>query len=120
MADPTMDEISPSYVREKRLDLKLDASQLSVRAFQPVLVNISYERAKPEGVMMPLVLEVQGPSPQSYQRREFTKALPASFIFTPREGGPHLVTLREACHNRWWSSLNLDVEGELIEAPKPV
>lgn len=120
MADTTLDEISPRYVREKRLDLKLDASQLTVRAFQPVLVNVGYARAKPEGVMMPLVLEVQGPSPLSYQRREYTKALPVSFIFTPREGGPHLVTLREVAHNKWWASLNLDVEGELLEAPKPV
>jgi len=116
----TIDDIAPSYVREKRIDLTLDAGQLTVRAFQPVLVNVGYDRCKPEGVMMPLVLEVQGPSPQSYQRREYTKALPVSFIFTPREGGPHLVTLREVAHNRWWSSLNLDVEGELLDAPKPV
>jgi hypothetical protein len=120
MAEPLIDEMSPSYIREKRVDLTLDASVSKVRAFQPALLNISYERVKPEGMMLPLVLEVQGPSAQSYQRREFTKTLPVAFIFTPREGGPHLVTLREVGHNRWWGSLTLDAEGELLEAPKPV
>ncbi len=116
----TIDEIAPSYVREKRLDLTLDESISKVRALRPALVNVSYARALPEGGMLPLVLEVQGPSPGSFQRREFTRTLPAAIIFTPREGGPHLVTLREVAHNRWWGSLTLDVEGELIDPPKPV
>lgn len=120
MAEPILDEISPSYVREKRLDLTLDPSVVKVRAFQPTLVNVSYERAKPEGIMLPLVLEVQGSSPQSYQRREFTRTAPTSFIFTPGEGGPHTVVLREVAHNKWFGVLKLAVEGELLEAPRPV
>lgn len=120
MPDPVLDEISPSYIREKRLDLTLDESTVKVRAFQPALVNVSYLRALPEGVMLPLVLEIQGPSAQSYQRREYVRTAPVSIIFTPKEGGPHLVTLRESAHNLYWASLNLDVEGELLEAPRPV
>lgn len=119
MADSALEEISPSYVREKRIDLTLDETTVKVRAFQQALLNVAYDRALPEGVMLPLVLEIQGSSPQSYQRREYTQVPPTAIIFTPREGGPHLVVLREVAHNRWWGSLNLDVEGELLEAPKP-
>lgn len=115
----TIDEISPSYVREKRLDLTLEPGAVA-RAFQPLLISVSSDRALPEGIMLPVLLEIQGPSAGSYQRREFTRTMPATFIFTPREGGPHQVTLREVAHNLWWGSLTLDVEGELLEPPKPV
>ena len=113
-----LEELSPGYVREKRIDLTLDDEAPSPAAFVPVLINVGYTRALPEGVALPLLLEVQGPSSQSYQRRVFTHATPSSLIFTPREGGRHLVVLREAAHNRWWGSLQLDVAGELLEAPR--
>jgi len=116
----SIDDLAPSYIREKRIDLTLDPSNPVVRAGRPVLIGVSYARALPAGIMLPLVLEIQGPSPGGYQRREFTRTVPAGVIFTPREGGPHLVTLREAAHNRWWGSLTLDIEGELIDPPSPV
>lgn len=117
MSEVLLEEISPRYVREKRLDLSLDTSIPVARAGSPLLVNVSYARTLPEGVMLPLVLEVQGPSAQSYQRREFTRTVPSAIVFTAREGGPHLVVLREVAHNRWWGALKLDLQGELIEAP---
>lgn len=119
MADPTLDEISPAYVRDKRFDLTLELGA-NARANNSILINVSYKRALPQGASLPLVLEVQGPSAQSYQRREYTRVLPVALIVSPREGGPHLVTLREVAHNRWFGTLSLDVEGELLEAPKPV
>jgi len=119
MAEPTIDELSPAYVREKRFDLGLELGARP-RANRSLLVTVSYDRAAPEGVMLPLVLEVQGSSAGSYLRREFTRALPSAIIFTPLEGGPFLVTLREVGHNKWFGTLNLSVEGELLEAPKPV
>jgi hypothetical protein len=119
MAERTIDELSPAYVRDKRFDLAVELGA-KVAAGRPLLLTVSYKRALPEGVMLPLVLEVQGPSAQSYVRREYTKAAPSAIIFTPQEGGPFVVTLREVAHNRWWGSLNLTVEGEMLEAPKPV
>lgn len=119
MVDSLIEEISPSYVRAKRFDLTLEPNA-KARANNALLVNVSYSRALPEGVMLPLVLEIQGTSSKSYQRREFTRAAPSAIIFTPREGGPHLVTLREAAHNRWFGTLKLDVEGELLDPPRPV
>lgn len=114
MSELLLEEISPRYIREKRLDLTLDQSVTAPSAFNPILVNVSYARTLPDGVMLPLVLEVQGPSPQSYQRREYTTVRPDGIIFTPREGGVHLVVLREVAHNRFWGRLRIDVAGELL------
>jgi hypothetical protein len=119
MNPQVLDEIAPTYLREQRLDLGL-VQESNTRAFAPVVIEVQYTRTAPEGVMLPLVLEVQGPSPQSYQRRIFSHAAPASIAFTPREGGRHSVILREVAHNRWWGLLELDVEGELLEPAKSV
>lgn len=115
MTDRLLDEIAPRYIREKRIDLTLDPAIVQVRAFNPVRVIVDYSRAAPEGVVLPLILEIQGPSAGSYQRREFLRVAPRALLWSPREGGVHLVVLREAAHNRWFGSLRLDVEGELLE-----
>ncbi len=115
-----LEELSPSYIREQRIDLTLNRATPTPQAFAPVLVDMIYARCAPEGVVLPMLLEVQGPSPASYQRRVFTHAPPNSLVFTPREGGRHLVTLREVAHNRWFGSLRLDVGGELLESLKLV
>lgn len=114
-----LEELSPSYVRELRIDLTLNAdTPQTPTAFKPLLLDVGYSRCLPEGVMLPLLLEIQGPSSTSYQRRVFSRSAPASVIFTPREGGQHLVTLREAAHNRWFGSLRLSIAGELLEPSK--
>lgn len=113
-----LDELAPDYIRERRIDLSTDDQSPPPRAFAPVLVTVSYTRCKPEGVMLPLVLEVQGSSSASYQRREFTGTAPDSVSFTPIEGGDHLVVLREVAHNRWFGSLRISIDGELLEPPK--
>jgi hypothetical protein len=109
---PTIDELAPQYVREKKLDLSTDPDAEAPRANRSILVTVNYGRTAPDGVSLPLVMEIQGPSPTSYQRRVFSRTRPASVIFTPREGGRHDVILREAAHNRWWGSLALEVAGE--------
>lgn len=120
MNPEALEELSPSYMREKRIDVTVAASTPIPRAFQAILLEVSYTRTMPDGVMLPLVLEVQGPSAASYQRREFASTLPSAIVVVPREGGRHLIVLREAAHNRWWGSVELDVEGELLEPAKEV
>jgi hypothetical protein len=115
-----IDELSPAYLREKRIDLTLDPTNVQVAAFGSILVQVSYARALPQGVVMPLILEVRGPSAQSYQRRLFTRNAPASFVWRPCEGGVHKLILREAAHNRWWGSLRVVVAGELLDTPRPL
>lgn len=112
---PTLDELAPRTCREKKLDLQLDPNADAPRAFYPVLVLVSYARTLPAGVMLPLIFEVQGPSSASYQRRDYTRSAPGTLIFKPREGGRHLVVLREAAHCRWWGSVSFEVAGERIE-----
>lgn len=115
-----IDELSPDYIGAERITLTLDAAQARVAALESVLVQVDYAKALPEGVVLPLLLEVQGPSPGSYQRRAFTRVAPKALVFTPREGGPHLVLLRELAHNRWVGKLRLDVEGETLERRRPL
>jgi hypothetical protein len=120
MNTAVLDEISPSYIREPRIDVTLSPDTPKPQAFVPVLMLVSFERCKPEGVMLPLIFEVQGPSPSSYQRREFVHSPPDSLVFKPIEGGVHTVTLREVAHNRWFGSLRVTVEGDPLDAPKAV
>jgi len=115
-----LDEMSPAYLRKDRITLTLSASGPAPKAFAPVVVNVDYGRCLPQGVCCPMILEVRGPSSQSYQRREFLRRAPDVVVFRPSEGGVHHVTLREAAHNRWWGSLRIEVAGELLEAPRPL
>lgn len=110
-----IEQLSPSYIADQRLVLQLPAGAAEPRAGTSVLVDVDYAGALPEGVELPLILDVRGPSSASTQRRVFRRVAPASVVFTPREGGAHYVVLREAFHNRWWGSLRLDVEGELLD-----
>jgi hypothetical protein len=111
---PTLDELAPRTVREKKLDLQLEPGAEAPQAFVPIVVLVSYDRALPAGIMLPLIFEVQAPSSSSYRRREFTRFAPAQVIFTPREGGRHLVVVREAAHHRWWGSLAIEVAGRKL------
>lgn len=110
----SLEELSPSYVRERRIDLSLAVDSESPLALRSVLIEVSYSRTMPEGVVLPLVFEVHGPSADSYLRREYLRSAPRNIIFTPREGGRHMVSLREIAHNKWWGSLIFDVAGERI------
>lgn len=113
MPEPFIDEIAPRYIREKRITVAL-GEDTPLQSGKPVLLTVDYSKCDPEGVVLPLVFEVQGPSSASYQRREFRRASPGSILFKPREGGTHVVTLREAFHNRWWGSVSMKVSGELL------
>jgi hypothetical protein len=113
---PSIDELAPRTVRERKLDLQLDPKGEAPKAFTPLLVLVSYARALPEGVMLPLIFEVQGPSASSYRRKDYMQFAPTTIIFRPREGGRHLLILREFGHYRWWASLAVDVAGEPIKA----
>lgn len=114
----TIDEISPGYIGEDKLQLSLDPTQVHIRTLQSVLVNVDYSQTMPEGVVLPLIFESQGPSPFSYTRKVFYRQ-PTSFVWVPQEGGRHMLLLREAAHNRWHGKLKLRVEGETNEVPRP-
>jgi hypothetical protein len=111
-----LDDICPSYVGEDRLRLTLsDPNELLV-AFRPVLVTIDYDRALPEGVMLPLEFTVTAPSEVNSTRMIFRRFAPNQLAFTPREGGSFLIRLSETFHNKWWGSLVLEIAGDRIRA----
>lgn len=110
-----VDEISPSTCGEDRIGLTLSQSTPKPTAFEGVVIEIDYDRCAPEGVMLPLELVIVGPSGvATYQRRVFRRFAPIDVAFRPREGGPHLVRLGEAHHNRWYGALTLDVAGNRL------
>jgi len=112
-----LDEICPLYYGEDRIDLSLTSSAKPL-AFQQVTIGVSYTRTLPQGVVLPLEMIVQGPSAQSYLRRVYSRAKPTVLLFSPKEGGSHLVLLREYGHNKWHGALIIYVDGPLLETPK--
>jgi hypothetical protein len=108
-----IDELSPSYIGEDRIDVALDRDAVAT-ANTSMVVTVDYSRCAPAGATLPLELIVQGPSAESYQRRVFTRLLPSQVVVKPIEGGPHLIVLREVAHNRWWGRLRVQVDGERL------
>lgn len=106
-------DISPSYVRDRRLALTLAPNTVPT-ANVPLVIYVDYAKTVPEGVMAPMVLEIQGPSGASYKVREYLRTAPTSVVVKPREGGKHFVTLREAAHNRWWGGIGFEVKGDQL------
>lgn len=109
-----VDDICPRTVGEDRLRLTLSDPDQRLAPFVPVLVSIDYDRALPEGVVLPLELSVTGPSGDVLQRIVYRRFAPSEVTFTPREGGSHLVKLAEQWHNLWWGRLALVVSGDRI------
>lgn len=103
--------LNPEFVADDRIDMTLSDSVPRPAALRPVLVEVDYSRCAPSGVSLPLILEVQGPGPQSYRRRVYRRRAPRLVLFTPAEGGDHVVVLREAAHNRWSGRLRFTVLG---------
>lgn len=112
----SIEELSPSYLGEQRITMSCLTEPASVLAHRPVRVSVDVSRALPEGLLLPLEMVVQGPSPGSYQRKVFRRAVPSTIIFVPREGGRHLVRLSEVAHNKWWGSVKMTVLGDQLEA----
>jgi len=110
-----VDEISPRELGEDRLDLQVTTE--APMALNLVTVSVSYERADPEGVVLPLVMTVVGPSGLiAKQQRFFRRFAPTELTFRPIEGGRTLVTLAELYHQRWFGRLVFDVTGDPLDS----
>jgi hypothetical protein len=111
------DEISPSTYGEDRFDLTLSAETPLPQANAVVVVNVSYEGALPEGVVLPLELLIVGPSGlTTRQRQTFRRIKPTEITFRPVEGGSHLIRLAELYHHRWFGALVLTIAGDPLDA----
>jgi hypothetical protein len=113
-----IDEICPDYVGDDRITVTLDPDS-TPRAFSPFTVRINYSRCDPEGVVLPLEICLVAPSGANSECTTIRTVVPDIRIFMPREGGAHLVVVRELYHNQWWGRLRVQVAGErLREASK--
>jgi hypothetical protein len=107
-----IDELSPTYVGEKRFVLALAEDSLSPRALTPINIEVDYSACEPEGVMFPLELTIVVPTEQDFRRVLYNRSAPSTISFQPREGGRHVVRLGEVGHNRWFGYIEIDVAGE--------
>lgn len=112
-----VDDICPRYVGEDRLRLTLTDPDQRLAAFVPVLVSVDYDRALPEGIVLPLEMSVTGPSGDTTHRMIYRRFAPTEVVFTPRQGGSHLVRLGEQWHNLWWGCLPLVIIGDRLRTP---
>lgn len=117
-----IDKLSPGYIGAKLLKLTL-ARLESPRALSPVDIKLEVDAAADTekiatrfGLALPLEMTVTSPSSalrgDVEVRQYFRRVVPSEFSFTPREGGEHLVRVRETAHNRIWGSLVVDVAGD--------
>ena len=112
----TLDELCPDDVGRRAVRLEL-ARLDPPKAFEAVDVSVSLDPvlgqvAAVVGLALPLELTITAPSRSGFVRHVYRRAVPSSVSFIPREGGPHLVRLRELGHNRYWGALTVDVIGE--------
>ena len=110
------EDISPDEIGENRIRVFLEDDSLARIAHHPITLTIDYQRCLPEGVVLPIYVQVTcGTSTASFRRTQFRRIAPTSYTFTPRDGGKHIVIVREAYHNRWCGSCRFDVVGERLE-----
>lgn len=111
-----VDEVSPVSYGQDLIRLTLSQETPTVRAFGACLVDVDYGLTLPSGIVLPLVFTVTSSAgAATSQRRVFRRLAPQRISFLPREGGPHLVRLAEAHHNRWFGSLLIDVDGSNLK-----
>jgi hypothetical protein len=78
----------------------------------PCVVTCDYSRALPNGVVLPVLVQVFRPDGTKLVERVLSRVLPDSVDFLPDVGGKHLVRIAETNHNRWFGALVVDVIGD--------
>jgi hypothetical protein len=110
-----LDVIAPEDCGAKLIDVQLEDPDAKPRAHQPIVIGITYDRCT-TGIVLPLIVTVtSGTSQESFVRRIYRRVAPSVFVFTPREGGRHLVRVAECYHQRWQGVLRLDVAGDRLQ-----
>lgn len=81
---------------------------------RPITIDFDYSATLPDGVVLPLILQVQPAFGRGvgYLEKVFRKTAPNSFAFSLPGAGQYLVLLRECFHNRWQGRLLIQVDGE--------
>lgn len=115
-----IDVAMPDYLGARALTVALSGDTPRPTQGEPFIVDFGYEDAStqgagqpaPEGVVLPLILQLIAPSGRIVFERVFEDVEPDSADMIADEGGLHLVRIVERYHNRWFGSLVVDVEGD--------
>jgi hypothetical protein len=112
----TVDILSPTYVGESKIDLALLPDQEPLRPNVPITVSVSYAKAAPSGIELPLVFILQpsgaGGVAGGYRETYYRTVAPTALTFTVPGPGAYLVSLTELFHNRWQGRLIVNVTGD--------
>jgi hypothetical protein len=110
------DDVAPFYYGQDRIKVALADADQVLRAATPIVVAIDYSAALPRGVRLPLELSVIGPDGRLVSHTIARRFAPRSLVFTPRQGGTHLVRVAETYHDQLWGALELAIIGESLAA----
>lgn len=119
----SLDEFAPTYVREQLLVIALANSLIPAKVNTAVDLTVEATgdaAADKAGLVVPIEMIVTSPSSaargQPFYRHVFRRKAPTQISFVPREGGDHLVVLREVAHNKWWGSIQISVVGSSLQS----
>ncbi len=108
--------VCPDDVGARIFSLALLDPSAKLAAHQPVTITVDWSDAGDAGIVGPFeVLLTSGTSQPSFQRRVYRDAMPETLTFYPREGGPHLLVVREIYHQQYVGVLRFEVAGDRLE-----
>jgi hypothetical protein len=113
------EDFDPPYADEQAISLSPADPQTIPRAAALVAITVEpIGTAATVGLRLPLEVVITPPQSASRgtapERRTFRRLVPSEITFRPREGGPHLVLVREVVGNLFWGALVVDVQGDLL------
>lgn len=104
--------LSDSQLGAKVIALSLSPDTPAPIEGSPVVVLCDYSGSLPNGVVLPLSIQVTAPDGRLIVDRTVTRVAPASFDFVPDVGGVHLARVAEQNHNRYYGSLQIAIVGD--------
>lgn len=121
----TQDMVNPPYGDDARIFITLAEPNAPVFPRRPCRVLVStieggVDRCAPYGLQLPIEVLITGPRGESdFVRIVDRRSIRSSLTWTPRGPGRHTIVVREAAHNHWFGSLDVDVQGEREQDREP-
>lgn len=109
------DALRSESAASQSISLQLADPNATRRAHHAIALNVFGT----EGLSLPLEMLITGPSAATGRRppkrHTYRKLIPSRVSFIPREGGEHLVVLREQNNDRTWGYLLVTVTGTILK-----
>lgn len=113
----TQDRVSPAFVGEDKIGIQVReesflAGNLVVQ--RAITLDFDYSAADPEGIALPLILEIQPEfgDGDEYRRIVFDRFIPPSFTFKVVGAGKYLILLKERFHNLYQGRNTIEITGD--------